>query len=72
MAKITIYLPKELQLRIAHIARLRGCTEASIIRQAIQSLAANAATPKPRLPLFNSGKPWMAESADDNLTGFGV
>ena len=71
MQKTTLYLPDELKRELARIALTRGCSEAALMREAMQSLAAQAAPPRPRLPLFKSSKPRLAERVDDELAGFG-
>ena len=71
MQKTTLYVPEELKRALAQIAGLRGCSEAELIREALRDLTARAAPPQPRLPLFKSGKPRLAERINDALAGFG-
>ena len=71
MQKTTLYLPDELKRDLARIAQIRGCSEAALMREAMRSLAAQATPPRPRLPLFKSRKPRLAERVDDALAGFG-
>lgn len=70
MFKTTVYLPDDLKRRLAGLARRRGRSEASLIREAIEKLTA-AETPRPILPLFRSGDPHLAERVDEALKGFG-
>jgi hypothetical protein len=71
MHKTTVYVPHELKLALARAAAARRCSEAALIREALQSVTAAVTPPKPRLPLFRSGKPRLAERADEALAGFG-
>ena len=71
MQKTTIYVPDDLKQALTRTARARGCSEAELIREALRELTSCAAPPRPRLPLFNSRKPRLAECADDALAGFG-
>lgn len=70
MHRTTIYLPVELKARIEETARLRGITEAEVIRSAIEQALDR---PRPRGALFASGNPLDAERVDELLaeTGFG-
>lgn len=71
MQKTTIYVPEDLKAALSRAAEARGCSEAELVREALRDLAARAAPPQPRLPLFRSGKPRLAESVDEVLAGFG-
>jgi hypothetical protein len=71
MEKTTIYVPKDLKRAMGRLAAERGVTEAEIVREALRTLTARAAPPRPRLPLFKSGKPDLAEQLDRALVGFG-
>lgn len=71
MQKTTVYLPDDLKRALEAMAASRGCSEAKLIREALRSLAEQAGPPRPRLPLFSSGKPRLAEQVDRALTGFG-
>ena len=70
MEKTTLYLPPELKRAVEETAAARGCSEAEVIREAI-ALATRGSTPRPRVPLFASGKPTLAENVDKALRGFG-
>ncbi len=72
MQKTTVYLPEDLKRTLGRVAAARGCSEAELIREAIRSLAQAAAPPRPRLPLFRSGKSRLAERVDQALDGFGA
>ena len=71
MQKTTIYLPEALKHALERLAAGRGCSEAELIREALRELAQGAAAPRPRLPLFRSGKRGLAERVDRALAGFG-
>jgi Ribbon-helix-helix protein, copG family len=69
--KTTLYIPDDLKTHIGKLASRRGVSEAELIREALRNFIADAAPPRPRLPLFKSGKPRLAENADKALRGFG-
>ena len=72
MTKTTVYLPVELKRALKRLARQRGCSEAELLREAVSRLAGEADAPVPRLPLFRSSGPSIAEDVDRALEGFGV
>ena len=71
MYKTTVYLPDDLKRELERVAAARGCSEAELFREAVRALAKDAGAPRPRLPLFKSGKRGLAERADRALAGFG-
>jgi hypothetical protein len=71
MQKTTVYIPEDVKRALTRVAAARGVSEAELIREALQVLTAEATPPKPRLPLFRSGKPGLAERVDEALDGFG-
>jgi hypothetical protein len=71
MRKTTVYLPDELKDALAELAVRRGQSEAELIREALSTLTSAGGSPVPRLPLFRSGKPSLAERVDVHLKGFG-
>jgi hypothetical protein len=72
MTKTTVYLPAELKRALTRLARERGCSEAELLREAVSRLAGETEAPAPRLPLFRSTGPSIAEDVDAALDGFGV
>ena len=70
MNKTTLYLPEDLKRALERAARARSCSEAEIVREAIRRFT-DAAVVRPRLPLFSSGQPDLAERAEELLAGFG-
>jgi len=71
MRKTTVYIPDDVKQALGREAAVRGVSEAELIREALRILTASAAPPRPRLPLFKSGKPRLSERVDDALSGFG-
>lgn len=71
MQKTTVYIPEDVKRVLGHVAAARGMSEAQLIREALQALTSQTAPPRPRLPLFKSGKPRLAEGVDKALAGFG-
>ena len=71
MHKTTIYLPEDLRLALAQAAASQGQSVAEVIRDALRALVSRARPPRPRIPLFASGLPGIAERVDEALKGFG-
>jgi len=71
MEKTTVYLPADLKRALARTAAARGQSEAALLREALSAVTARSTPPRPRLPLFDSGKPGLAERTDRALAGFG-
>jgi Ribbon-helix-helix protein, copG family len=71
MQKTTVYLPDTLKLALERAAAASGRSEAELIREGIALVTQEQATPKPRLPLFASGEPDLAQHIDEALAGFG-
>ena len=71
MDKTTVYLPRPLKDKLAAAARRRGVSEAELIRDGITLITAAQEPRRPRLPLFDSGQPDLAERFDELLEGFG-
>jgi plasmid stability protein len=72
MKRTTIYLPDELKAALERTAARAGTSEAEIVRAAISAATAEEANPPPRLPLFDSGDPTLAERVEEELVaGFG-
>ncbi len=68
--RTTIYLPDDLKGTLARAARDEKRTEADLIREGIERLL-QSRHPQPRVPLFTSGQPDLAEKVDELLAGFG-
>lgn len=71
MEKTTVYLNGSVKRRLARMARDRGVSEASLVRAALERLLEDS-SPRPTLPLFNSGDPILPDDVDRLLgEGFG-
>lgn len=68
--RTTIYLPDSLKAALARAAQEEGRTEADLIREGVERLL-QLRRAEPRLPLFASGQPGLAEHVDEMLAGFG-
>jgi len=72
MKRTTVYLPDELKAALERTATAQGKSEAEVVRTALAAATAEAAHPRPRLPLFASGDPDLADRVDEALAaGFG-
>ena len=71
MRKTTVYLPDDLKRGLERVAAARGRSEAELIRESVRRLTQEAVPPRPRLPLFKSGKRGVAQRVDRALAGFG-
>ncbi len=65
--KTTIYLPDELKAAVEREAKLRGTSEAEVIRAAI---AAAVSRPRPQTGIIAGGEP-IADRVDELMKGFG-
>ena len=71
MIKTTVYLKDATKRRLAALAKQRGVSEAHLVREGVDRLV-ESEPPRPRLPLFSSGKPRLWEKPDEELLkGFG-
>ncbi len=71
MEKTTVYLPDDLKRALRSASRSTGRSEAALIREGIGLVTGTHRIAEPRLPLFESGQPDLAERADELLGGFG-
>jgi hypothetical protein len=71
MEKTTVYLTDDLKAALRRAARSTGRSEAELIREGIGLVTGTHRVAEPRLPLFESGKPDLAERVDELLYGFG-
>jgi hypothetical protein len=69
--KTTVYMPERLKAQLARAAAESGRSEADLIREGIELVSARVRGVEPRLPLFASGEPDLAERVDEHLAGFG-
>ena len=70
MHRTTVYLPEKLKGALARAAHEEGRTEADLIREGVERLLQSRLA-EPRLPLFASGRPDLAERVDQLLADFG-
>ena len=71
MLKTTVYLTADLKARLGRVAAERGLSEADVIRSALEEYTARE-RPRPRIPLFNSGRGDIADRVNEILAeGFG-
>ncbi len=71
MEKTTVSLPSALKRALRREARATGRSEAELIRDGIGMVTGTHRVAEPRLPLFESGQPDLAERVDELLDGFG-
>lgn len=71
MQRTTIYLPEDLKLNLQRTARAAGRSEADLIREGVRQVVAAYDSPRPRIPLFSSSDPTLADHVDEHLEGFG-
>jgi Arc/MetJ-type ribon-helix-helix transcriptional regulator len=71
MKKTTVYLPDDLKADLERAAGDMGRSEAELIRDAVRSLLEGRRPPRPKVPLFDSGDPTLAERVDEELAGQG-
>lgn len=69
--KTTVYLPDELKTALRRTSHSTGRSEADLIREGIGLVTGTHRVAEPRLPLFESGQPELAERVDEALAGFG-
>ncbi|WP_419920520.1 CopG family transcriptional regulator [Candidatus Poriferisodalis sp.] len=67
MHKTTVYLPESIKSGVEREARLRSCSEAEVIRQAVADAVSR---PVPRPGIIPGDSAW-AEQTDELLRGFG-
>ena len=71
MQRTTVYLPDDLKINLRRTARSTGRSEADLIREGVRQIVATHDAPQPRIPLFHSAVPTLAEDVDRHLEGFG-
>lgn len=71
MKRTTVYLPEDLKHELARVARSEGRSEAQLIRDGVRHVVELHSSPSPRIPLFESDDPSLAERVDELLEGFG-
>lgn len=72
MRRTTIDLLDELKSALERTAIAQGKSEAEVVRGALTAATVEHSFPTPRLLLFDSGDPTLAERVDEELAaGFG-
>jgi hypothetical protein len=71
MEKTTVYLTANQKRALARAAEVSGRSEADLIREGVETVAARHQVAEPTLPLFESGQHDLAERVDEGLVGFG-
>lgn len=74
MKKATVYLPDDLKAGLQEAAREAGQSESKLIRDAVRKVVVRSVArigPRPKIPLFTSQDPELAERVDEYLRGFG-
>jgi hypothetical protein len=71
MERTTVYLTERQKRSLERAARVSGRSEAELIREGVELVTARHGIAEPRLPLFESGQPDLAEHVDEALRGFG-
>ena len=74
MVRMTIQLSDRLKAALARAAERSGESQAGIIRRGVATAVAKVAQKaarRPRIPLFASGDPGLAERVGEGLRGFG-
>lgn len=72
MKRTTVFLPEDLKAELEAAAVAEGCSEAELIREGVRLVVTRRSGDGPRIPLFASGDPTLAERVDDLLAeGFG-
>lgn len=67
MEEVTVYLPRELKEALRESARASGRSEAELIREGIRVVTNSRGAVLPRIPLFASGIPDLAERVGEYL-----
>jgi hypothetical protein len=71
MEKTTVYLTTAQKRALARASEVSGRSEAELIREGVEAIAARHQVTEPTLPLFDSGQSDLAERVDEHLAGFG-
>jgi len=66
-----VHLPEELKADLERVAQNEGRTEEELILEGVRHVVELHGAPPPRIPLFSSNDPTLAERTDEFLKGFG-
>jgi hypothetical protein len=71
MKTAVVHLPDELKANLERVAHGEGRAEEDLILEGVRHVVELRAAPSPRIPLFSSGDPTLAEQTEELLKGFG-
>ena len=71
MRQALVNLPEDLQADLERLARHEGRSEEDLILEGVRHVIQTHDSPAPRIPLFFSEDPALAERSDELLRGFG-
>jgi hypothetical protein len=71
MTKAVVHLPEDLKADLERMAHAEGRSEEELILEGVRRVVETHRSPAPRIPLFSSGDPTLAERTDELLKGFG-
>jgi len=71
MKTAVVHFPEELKADLERVAESEGRTEEDLILEGVRRVVELHGAPPPRIPLFSSGDPTLAERTDELLKGFG-
>ena len=71
MTTAVVHLPEDLKADLERLARDEGRSEEELILEGVRRVVESHRPPMPRIPLFESADPTLAERADELLKGFG-
>lgn len=71
MTKAVVHLPEDLKADLERLARDEGRSEEELILEGVRRVLEHRLPSKPRIPLFFSEDPTLAERTDEFLEGFG-
>jgi hypothetical protein len=71
MTKAVVHLPEDLKADLERVAHDAGRSEEELILEGVRHVVDIHRSPAPRVPLFASGDPTLAERTDELLKGFG-
>ena len=69
MKRTTVYLPEDLKRDLEEMAESTGRSQADLIREGVRRMVGAKNPPKPRVPLFRSDTPTLADEVDERLRG---
>jgi hypothetical protein len=71
MVSLRVSLPEDLKADLERLAQEEGRSESELIVEGVRFVVTSHGAGAPRIPLFRSGDPTLAERADELLRGFG-